>query len=99
MTNKTANLDMEELVIDTSIENGLEDTRELSQLDGISHRVTAVLQERDEADRNIFASLVNLIDVVVQRGAVRGDELLSTGVLRENLVNRIKELETYGYTQ
>ena len=61
------------------------------------YRVAHVTQERDVADFNVFSSLVNLIDVVVKRGAVNGDEMLSTGILRENLVNRIKELEQQSY--
>jgi hypothetical protein len=41
-------------------------------------------------DLNDFQVMVNFIDISVQRGAVRGEELTLVGNLRTNLVNVLK---------
>lgn len=62
-------------------------------------RTLLISEEDDKSAVNLFTSLINLIDVVTQRGAVRGDELYATGTLRELLLHKLRELEGVGYTQ
>ena len=69
-----------------------------SALRDVPHRLCAILKARDQMDINLLQSLVNFVDVVAQRGMIKGDELSVVGSLRENLVMRVKELESHVYT-
>lgn len=42
-------------------------------------------------DLNVLKSTVELIDVVTQRGAIRGEELLAVGQIRASLAKTVEE--------
>jgi len=47
-------------------------------------------QPQPNPDVELYKNVIQIIDTVSQRGAFRGEELLTIGVVRQNLVNKLE---------